>query len=109
MNIEQQFQLIRNNFTEKKEFISDGYYRIRSLDEETFELAFLVSGSCGETIVHPQITIKLTNHVVVAVKLIDMYTTPAKFYTREKNSLEIDQALEKLLTKFLVSKQLNRQ
>ncbi|MBP2097722.1 hypothetical protein [Enterococcus rivorum] len=107
MDIKQQFKLIQNNFTENKEFIIDGYYRIRTLDSETFELAFLVGGPCGETIVHPQITVKINENEVIGEKLIDMYTTPAKFFSREKNSLEINQALEELIEKFLKSKQLD--
>lgn len=108
MNNKQRLQIIQNNFTENKEFITDGYYRIRSLDKKNFELAFLVSGSCGETIVHPQITVKVNNDEIIGERLIDMYTTPTKFFSREKNSVEIDQALVQLLKKFLNSKQLER-
>lgn len=98
--------IIQKNFTDKKEFIGDGYYRFRSLEDDTFELAFLIGGPCGETIVHPKIVVKVNGEEVIGESLIDLYTTPTKIFTREESSSEIDQALYQLLKKFLVSKHL---
>ncbi|MBO0471305.1 hypothetical protein JZO66_12170 [Enterococcus sp. DIV0242_7C1] len=95
-------------FSEDKTFIHDGYYRIRILDKETIELAFLVAGPCGDTLVHPQITVTLTESSALAIKLIDMYVTPPLFLTREEsNKQEIDQQLDKLIEKFINIKNKN--
>lgn len=95
-------------FSEDKTFIYDGYYRIRIFDKETIELAFLVAGPCGDTLVHPQITVTLTESSALAIKMIDTYVTPPLFLKREEsNQQEIDQKLDKLIEKFLNIKNKN--
>ncbi|WP_207694731.1 hypothetical protein DOK67_0000537 [Enterococcus sp. DIV0212c] len=89
-------------FNDEKKFMTDGYYRIRTINEDTVELAFLVAGSCGETLVHPQITVSLTeSKQALGIKLIDMYTTPPLFLHRNNHTAhEIDKALDHLIEKF---------
>ncbi|GGD05016.1 hypothetical protein [Enterococcus wangshanyuanii] len=95
-------------FSEDKKFIHDGYYRIRVFDKETIELAFLVAGPCGDSLVHPQITVSLTESSAIAIKMIDMYATPPLFLDREEsNKQKIDQELDKLIEKFLNIKNKN--
>ncbi|MBO0438816.1 hypothetical protein JZO69_00370 [Enterococcus sp. DIV0869a] len=89
-------------FNDEKKFITDGYYRIRTINENTVELAFLVAGSCGETLVHPQITVSLTESPqAIGIKLIDMYSIPPLFLHRNDHTAhEIDTALDHLIEKF---------
>lgn len=89
-------------FNEEKRFMKDGYYRIRTLNEHELELAYLVAGSCGEAIVHPQITVFLEETQVIATKLIDMHACPPLFLTRDAdNAHTLDLALDNLIKKFL--------
>ncbi|MBM7690471.1 hypothetical protein BCR24_10060 [Enterococcus ureilyticus] len=89
-------------FNEEKKFIKDGYYRLRKLNENEIELAYLIAGSCGETIVHPQITVFLEDYQVVATKLIDMHTCPPLFLNRNTdNAQTLNKALDALIDKFV--------
>ncbi|MDA9471659.1 hypothetical protein [Enterococcus sp. 5H] len=98
----EKLNMLQSVFSEKKKFIGDGYYRIRSIDDVTLELTFLIAGSCGETIVHPQITVTLDQSQAIGTKLIDMDTSPPKFlYRNSSNADEIDDALDNLIEKFL--------
>ena len=102
MNRKQQLDKLLTAFTEEKRFISDGYYRIRTIDQDTLELAFLLAGPCGDSVVHPQITLSINGEQVVGTKLIDMYSSPQSFMHRdEENSQQIDKALDELIEKFL--------
>ena len=42
-------ELILANFGPEKEFIGDGYFRIRDKGNEHYEIAYLVSACCGTT------------------------------------------------------------
>lgn len=89
-------------FDENKRFIQDGYYRIRSLDTDTIELAYLIAGACGESVVHPQITIFMDETQVIGTKLIDMQVSPPLFLHRDtSNACQIDAALDQLIEKFV--------
>jgi hypothetical protein len=95
--------ILAKNFTDEKKFMRDGYYRLRTIDETTIELAFLVAGPCGETLVHPQITVSLNHHQekAIGIKLMDLQSTPPRFLTRNAaNEAEIDAALDELIEKF---------
>ncbi|MFD2307949.1 hypothetical protein [Enterococcus termitis] len=95
-------------FNEEKVFFHDGYYRIRRLDKETVELAFLIAGPCGDTVAHPQITVSLTESQAIGTKLIDMHATPPLFLSRDSSTeQELDRALDKLIEKFLSNMQKN--
>ncbi|EOL48999.1 hypothetical protein [Enterococcus caccae] len=102
MNRKKKLDKLMTVFTEEKKFILDGYYRIRTINEDTIELAYLIAGPCGESIVHPQITVSLaTKPFPIAIKLIDMVPSPPLFLIRDTNNMdEIDLALDALIEKF---------
>lgn len=98
----QKLRKLQAIFHEEKKFNGDGYYRLRKIDDFTLEIAFLVAGPCGETIVHPQITVSLTHSKAIGTKLIDLETTPPTILHRTAStSHEIDVALDNLIEKFL--------
>lgn len=89
-------------FSEDKKFYIDGFYRIRTIDENTVELAYLIAGPCGESIVHPQITVSLKQNQAIGISLIDMDSSPPSFLHRDSNNAhEIDTTLDLLIEKFL--------
>lgn len=101
MNRKKKLDKLMAVFSEKKKFIIDGYYRLRTIDDDTIELAYLVAGPCGDSIAHPQITVSLIKSAPIGTKLIDMYSSPPLFLTRnDDNSAEIDLALDTLIEKF---------
>lgn len=88
-------------FDEEKKYYVDGYYRLRKLESDEFELAYLIPDACGATTVHPQITIEKHEEIWIPTKLIDMWTSPTQFV--EKNSETekfLDNALAELVLKF---------
>lgn len=88
-------------FHAEKQWYQDGYYRLRTLDEQTKELAYLLSDPCGGSIVHPQITLEKQGDEFIATKLVDLQTTPVQNMTRDlENAAYLDQALQSLVTKF---------
>lgn len=95
------FDEILPHFSAEKTYHGDGYYRIRQVDDRTYELAFLVADACGSTSVHPQITLWLENNDLVPTKLIDMGTAPTKFIQRDiTNAAWLDNQLEQLINRF---------
>ncbi|MHC5227791.1 hypothetical protein ACYSNW_05865 [Enterococcus sp. LJL99] len=88
-------------FNSEKKFFKDGYYRIRCVSDEQKELAFLVVDACGATAVHPQITIEKRGVDWVAIKLIDLETTPPQIINRTSETKAIlDSSLKSLENKF---------
>lgn len=107
LDVKTDLQLIIKNFGNEAEFIEDGYYRIRSLDDSTWELAFLVAGHCGERLVHPKIQCTLTNSALVGKSLMDMAETPTVHIVRTAETSDLlDNELKKLIAKFLQAKNL---
>ncbi|MDH6365278.1 hypothetical protein M2139_002293 [Enterococcus sp. PF1-24] len=99
--------ILQQYFGEEKEFIEDGYYRLRTLSENEFELAFLVPGLCGTTNYHPKINLIVTGDKITATSLVDLEATPAIFITEKENSREfLAEQLELLKEKFLNAKNL---
>ncbi|MHC5217805.1 hypothetical protein ACYSNR_14180 [Enterococcus sp. LJL128] len=96
------FKELRKHFdTDEKRFIKDGYYRLRAADERVYELAYLEAGPCGDTTVHPQITLEITNDAVVPLKLLDLSAAPVIRFSREESLEELEQALDLLEARFL--------
>lgn len=83
-----------------KTYLTDGYYRIRENKSGQKELAFLKPEGCATTSVNPQITVEEENGTWIAVKLIDMGSSPTKFIIRDDTTKEeLDNELERLIQK----------
>lgn len=94
-------QNLEQCFHAEKQWYQDGYYRLRTLDEHTKELAYLLSDPCGGSIVHPQITLEKQGDEFIPTKLIDLQTTPVQNMIRDlENAAYLDQALQTLVAKF---------
>ena len=94
--------LILANFVPEKEFIGDGYFRIRDKGNEHYEIAYLVSACCGTTNYFPQITVHVEGDRVVPDSLLDLVSNPAKMlsYSPETSAV-MEEELDKLCQKFL--------
>ncbi|GCF93888.1 hypothetical protein NRIC_17790 [Enterococcus florum] len=104
---QQKWQLIQEHFSSEKEYINDGYYRLRSIDDG-YQMAYLVPGQCGETLIHPEITIHMIEGKAVPVRLYDLETTPTtRLDAAAGDQAAIEEAAEELMDKFLKAKQLD--
>ncbi|MGM0213953.1 hypothetical protein [Enterococcus sp. AZ109] len=103
---QKKWEVVRANYSAEKEYIEDGYYRLRPT-EEGYQLAFLVPGMCGETLIHPEITIEMIDGVATPIRLIDMESTPTlRLSVKDGDGKEIKQQTEALLNKFIAAKKL---
>ncbi|WP_086350930.1 hypothetical protein [Candidatus Enterococcus clewellii] len=96
----QDLKQLKKYFNEDKKFIKDGYYRLRDLGNSHYELAFLEAGPCGDTTIHPQITIDATKNELIPIKLLDLAVSPTLRLTQEEHKNELCEALEQLLQRF---------
>lgn len=84
----------------EKDWIEDGYYRCRILNEEEVELAYLLPGYCGETVRHPQIRFQRQGSVFVPVVLIDQVSEPMRYQTSDEDAAALQQVADALIQKF---------
>ncbi|MDR0922159.1 MAG: hypothetical protein LBM95_07250 [Lactobacillales bacterium] len=100
------FNWVLENFNEEKEFIKDGYYRVREVLDNVYDIDFTVSGPCGESILHPQIRVEKSDEGLVPIQEFDTFVTPVIFMKRDskENEAKLDQAFTELLKKFQKAK-----
>lgn len=100
-------KLLQKHYTDQKEFIQDGYYRLRKLSDSEYELSFSVAGHCGTTNYHPRIKLRLKGERIIPISIIDVEETPvfALNYS-EETSENMEARLEKLKEQFLKAKNL---
>ncbi|MGM0125432.1 hypothetical protein IGI37_002831 [Enterococcus sp. AZ194] len=96
------WQLLNENFNEF-EFIEMGYYRLRQIDENRYEMAYILLGPCGDKTYHPQITLDVGDEIQ-PLKFIDTEVVPNVRLSSEEEPEKLQQALEKLVDKFLGAK-----
>lgn len=96
----QDFDTFQQHFTSDKKFFKDGYYRLKDIGENQFEMAFLEAGPCGDTTVHPQITIELDEEELRPIKLLDMAVSPTLRLNQEEHPTELKEALDGLVQRF---------
>lgn len=95
------------NYSADKEYIGDGYYRLRPT-EEGYQMAFLVPGLCGETLIHPEITVQVIDGIATPIRLMDLEHTPTlRLSVKEGDGEEIERQAEELLNKFMAAKKLS--
>jgi len=75
---QEEMAFLKKHLSDEKQFIYDGYYRLREINDEIYEFAFLESDACGATSVHPQITIEWNGQKWQPTKLLDFVATPVK-------------------------------
>lgn len=101
---QKKWETVLAHYSADKEFIEDGYYRVRTV-EEGYQMAYLVPGLCGETLIHPEITIEIVNGQAVPIRLMDLETTPTtRLSVKDGDQEQIEAQAEALLDKFLAAK-----
>lgn len=99
--------LLKANFGEEKEYLGDGYYRLRQKADGQYELAYLKPDMCGTTTVNPQITLEIVGELVKPVALMDLFETPIQSISYSEETAErLEQELTELVAKFMAAKEL---
>jgi hypothetical protein len=95
-------ELLLAHFTDKKELIDGGYYRIRDKGDGVFDLTYFTPSLCATENYHPQISFIMEDGKSVAQTLLDFECTPARRLTRDAdNGAALDAELDALAEKFL--------
>lgn len=99
--------LLSDHYDDEKEFLGDGYFRLRQKDGQHYELAYLKADACGTTSVNPQITVEVIDKKVRAVSLLDLFSTPVRNISEsEETEALLEQELATLVLKFKAAKDL---
>lgn len=99
--------LLTKHYHEEKEYLENGYFRIRQKDPQHYELAFLKVDGCGTTSVSPQITVEVIDEQVRAIGLMDMYAAPIRTIVQSEETADLlEQELNQLVTKFKLAKKI---
>lgn len=101
---EEQWQKIKANYNEKREFLDGVFYRLRLLPDDTAELAIIHSGPCGETIHAPKVTFDVVTRQ--PLRVFDSLATPTINVTYAEAPDQVNELFELTVTKFLNAKNL---
>lgn len=97
-------EFILNHFNEERVYKQDGYYRLKQLGDDTYELEFSISGSCGTFESHPAIKFKIMtgSEELMFLSYRDVVANPMKSFKPERaDEFEfVSQAFEQLVDKF---------
>ena len=100
----QTWALLKENFNELT-FIETGYYRLRKIENNHYEMAYLLFGPCGDKTYHPQITLRV-GETIEPLKMIDTEVVPNLRLSFSDAPKKVQQALDKLVEQFLHAKKL---
>lgn len=98
------WQKLLENYGEGREFIAGGYYRLRNLGDGRYELSFILSGPCGESIYHPRIVAEQQATGILPLEAYDNHVTPIIRVNRTEDADRLDQLFQELVSQFLAAK-----
>ncbi|GAB2021415.1 hypothetical protein RyT2_04890 [Pseudolactococcus yaeyamensis] len=106
-----QLDFILANFSESREYLEDGYYRVQDFGDDSYELEFSTAGYCGTFDSHPAIKFQMDAETKTITFLLyrDMVVSPIKFFKpeSEKEQAFVQEHFEQLVAKFYQAKKLN--
>lgn len=100
------WQLVKNNFSDKREYIDGYYYRLRTLAADEYEIALIHGGVCGENIYHPRLKVKEEKGMLMPLSMYDNYAFPVVNLSYEDAPERLTDALQSLIQQFLQAKEL---
>lgn len=102
-----ELNLLKENFSAEKEYIGAGYYRLKELGENEYELSFSVPGECGTSNYHPKINLLIEGEEIVPFSLMDIETNPITILDdAPENQEQLQEQLDLLVEKFKQAKNL---
>ncbi|MGM0137691.1 hypothetical protein IGI65_000093 [Enterococcus sp. DIV0755b] len=100
----EQWQKIKENYGEQREFLDGVFYRLRLLPENKAEMAIIHSGPCGETIHAPKVTFSQEN--LQPLSAFDSLATPTINLSYEQAPEKVSEIFNSTVEKFLNAKNL---
>lgn len=103
-NIMDKLGFILDHFDDERVYKNNGYYRVKQLEDDTYELEFSIAGSCGTFDSHPAIRFKILPDLdqLIFLSYRDVEVNPMKWFKPESDD-ELDfvtLAFEQLVDKF---------
>lgn len=102
-----QWQLIKDNFSDHREYIDGYYYRLRHLADQQYELALIHGGVCGENIYHPRLKLREDDGMLVPISLFDNYNHPVTNLEYQDAPEKLTDSMQNLIQQFLQAKELS--
>jgi hypothetical protein len=94
---------VLTHFSDSREYLADGYYRVKDFGDGIYELEFSVAGYCGTFDSKPAIKFQVLSESSEVHFLLyrDMTTQPVQFFTPDATNLDfVTAAFEKLVDQF---------
>ncbi|MBS7576871.1 MULTISPECIES: hypothetical protein [unclassified Enterococcus] len=94
---------IRQNFSENRRFLGDGYYRLVVGEANEYELEIATAGFCGDFSYHPKIKFRIVDDSIKPYFLIDQNTNPMIILdaSTPESLKRLEQELDQLFDKFI--------
>ena len=106
-----QLEFVLAHFSDSREYLKDGYYRVQDFGDGTYELEFSTAGYCGTFDSHPAIKFRIVPETKTITFLLyrDMVVRPIQFFKPESESDcdFVQERFNQLLAKFYQAKQSN--
>lgn len=100
----EQWQKIKENYSEEREFLDGVFYRLRLLPQHKAELAIIHAGPCGETIHAPKIT--FDTQTLQPASAFDSLATPTINLSYDEAPDKVVELFDLTVAKFLQAKNL---
>lgn len=106
-----QLEFVLAHFSDSRDYLKDGYYRVQDFGDGTYELEFSTAGYCGTFDSHPAIKFRIVPETKTITFLLyrDMVARPIQFFKPESESDcdFVQERFNQLLAKFYQAKQSN--
>ena len=104
-----QLEFVLTHFSDSREYLKDGYYRVQDFGDDVYELEFSTAGYCGTFDSHPAIKFRMDAESKAVTFLLyrDMVVSPIKFFKPETEAeiTTVQKEFEQLVAKFYQAKQ----
>lgn len=95
------FARLQARFTDEKLLTKEGYYRLRLSGKAQFELAFIKTGPCGESVYQPLIKGTFAEKEAIPTYLLDLAAQPMMQISQRtsENAALLDKVFVELMEK----------
>jgi hypothetical protein len=92
---------VMKNYTDERHYLGDGYYRLKTIGDNQYEIEFSKSGYCGTFDPAPAIGFTLDENGLRLDTYRDMVSTPIKLTNYHDEPEFVSEAFDRLVDKFL--------
>ena len=95
----ERFARLQARFADEKLLTKEGVYRLRLSGKAQFELAFIKTGPCGESVYQPLIKGTFAEKEAIPTYLLDLAAQPMMQISQRTSEAVLDKALVALIEK----------